>query len=154
MFDIGFPELLLIAIVGLLVIGPERLPEALRTLGLWIGRMRRSFTNVKTEIEKEIGMDEIRRQLHNEAVMEEMKRIERDVRDSVHAAEGPASSRPKGQDGVTADTETDAPADSATEAPAVAAPDSTADQPPGEPAQEESEQPNRERTQADDARHG
>jgi sec-independent protein translocase protein TatB len=87
MFDIGFPELILIAIVGLLVIGPERLPEALRTLGLWIGRMRRSFTNVKAEIEKEIGMDEIRRQLHNEAVMEEMKRIERDVRDSVnHAA--------------------------------------------------------------------
>jgi sec-independent protein translocase protein TatB len=87
MFDIGFPELILIAIVGLLVIGPERLPEALRTLGLWIGRMRRSFTNVKTEIEKEIGMDEIRRQLHNEAVMEEMKRIERDVRDSVRAGE-------------------------------------------------------------------
>ena len=89
MFDIGFPELILIAIVGLLVIGPERLPEALRTLGLWIGRMRRSFTNVKTEIEKEIGMDEIRRQLHNEAVMEEMKRIERDVRDSVRAGENP-----------------------------------------------------------------
>jgi len=87
MFDIGFPELILIAIVGLLVIGPERLPEALRTLGLWIGRMRRSFTSVKTEIEKEIGMDEIRRQLHNEAVMEEMKRIERDVRDSVRAGE-------------------------------------------------------------------
>ncbi len=85
MFDIGFPELVLIAIVGLLVIGPERLPEALRTLGLWIGRMRRSFTNVKTEIEREIGMDEVRRQLHNEAVMEEMKRIERDVRDSVNA---------------------------------------------------------------------
>lgn len=88
MFDIGFPELILIAIVGLLVIGPERLPEALRTLGLWIGRMRRSFTNVKAEIEKEIGMDEIRRQLHNEAVMEEMKRIERDVRDSVRHAGG------------------------------------------------------------------
>jgi sec-independent protein translocase protein TatB len=86
MFDIGFPELILIAIVGLLVIGPERLPEALRTLGLWIGRMRRSFTNVKAEIEKEIGMDEIRRQLHNEAVMEEMKRIERDVRESVSQA--------------------------------------------------------------------
>lgn len=85
MFDVGFPELILIAVVGLLVIGPERLPEALRTLGLWLGRMRRSFTNVKTEIEKEIGMDEIRRQLHNEAVMEEMKRIERDVRSSVNA---------------------------------------------------------------------
>ncbi|MEQ9005663.1 MAG: Sec-independent protein translocase protein TatB, partial [Pseudomonadales bacterium] len=83
MFDVSFAELILIAIVGLLVIGPERLPEALRTLGLWLGRMRRSFTNVKAEIEKEIGMDDIRRQLHNEAVMEEMKRIERDVRRSV-----------------------------------------------------------------------
>ena len=72
MFDIGFPELVLVAIVGLLVIGPERLPEALRTLGLWLGRMRRSFTSVKNEIEKEIGMDEVRRQLHNEAIMDEM----------------------------------------------------------------------------------
>jgi sec-independent protein translocase protein TatB len=79
MFDIGFPELVLIAIVGLLVIGPERLPEALRTLGLWLGRMRRSFTTVKAEIEKEIGMDEVRRQLHNEAIMDEMKRIESEV---------------------------------------------------------------------------
>jgi len=79
MFDIGFPELVVIAIVGLLVIGPERLPEALRTLGLWLGRMRRSFTAVKAEIEKEIGMDEVRRQLHNEAIMEEMKRIEADA---------------------------------------------------------------------------
>lgn len=80
MFDIGFPELVLIAIVGLLVIGPERLPEALRTLGLWLGRLRRSFASAKAEIEKEIGMDEVRRQLHNEAVMEEMKRIEQEVR--------------------------------------------------------------------------
>jgi sec-independent protein translocase protein TatB len=90
MFDVSFAELILIAIVGLLVIGPERLPEALRTLGLWLGRMRRSFTSVKAEIEKEIGMDDIRRQLHNEAVMEEMKRIERDVRRSVNDAAGSA----------------------------------------------------------------
>jgi len=80
MFEIGFPELVLIAIVGLLVIGPERLPEALRTLGLWLGRLRRSFVSVKTEIEKEIGMDDIRRQLHNEAVLEEMKHIEREAK--------------------------------------------------------------------------
>jgi sec-independent protein translocase protein TatB len=68
--------------VALLVLGPERLPEALRTLGLWLGRMRRSFNSVKTEIEREIGMDEIRRQLHNESVMQEMKRIEDDVKAS------------------------------------------------------------------------
>ena len=86
MFDIGFPELMLVAIVGLLVIGPERLPEALRTLGLWLGRMRRSFQSVKAEIEKEIGMDEVRKQLHNEAVMEEMKRIEREVKATADVA--------------------------------------------------------------------
>jgi len=86
MFDIGFPELVLVAIVGLLVIGPERLPEALRTLGLWFGRMRRSFTAVKAEIEKEIGMDEVKRQLHNEAIMEEMKRIEAEVRNTTGSA--------------------------------------------------------------------
>lgn len=87
MFDIGFPELMLSAIVGLLVIGPERLPEALRTLGLWLGRMRRSFLSVKAEIEKEIGMDEVRKQLHSEAVMEEMKRIEQEVKATASAAE-------------------------------------------------------------------
>ena len=86
MFDIGFPELVLVAVVGLLVIGPERLPEALRTLGLWLGRARRSFIAVKTEIEKEIGMDEVRRQLHNEAIMDEMKRIENEVKRSADAA--------------------------------------------------------------------
>ena len=79
MFDIGLFELLLLSIVVLLVIGPKRLPETLRTLGLWIGRMRRSFMRVKSEIEREIGMDDVRRQLHNEAVMEQMKDIERDV---------------------------------------------------------------------------
>jgi len=91
MFDIGFQELLLVTIVALLVLGPERLPGALRTLGLWMGRMRRSFNAVKNEIEREIGMDEIRRQLHNEAVMEELKRIERDVRSSADAAAGRAT---------------------------------------------------------------
>jgi sec-independent protein translocase protein TatB len=83
MFDISFPELMLVAIVGLVVIGPDRLPEMLRTLGLWFGRMRRSFMSVKNEIEREIGMDDVRRQLHNEAVMEEMKRIEAEVKRSV-----------------------------------------------------------------------
>ena len=80
MFDIGFSELALICVIALLVLGPERMPQALRTLGLWFGRMRRTFGTMKAEIEREIGMDEIRRQLHNEAVLDEIKRLERDVR--------------------------------------------------------------------------
>lgn len=79
MFDIGFPEFFIAALVALLVLGPERLPGALRTLGLWIGRLRRSYYNVKTEVEREIGMDEVRRQLHNEQVMEDIRRVEREV---------------------------------------------------------------------------
>ena len=73
MFDIGFSELLLIGIVGLLVLGPERLPGAVRTATLWIGRLRRQFHQIKAEVEREIGADEIRAQLRNEAIMDELR---------------------------------------------------------------------------------
>lgn len=125
MFEIGFPELMLIAVVGLLVIGPERLPEALRTLGLWFGRMRRSFTAVKAEIEKEIGMDEVRRQLHNEAVMDEMKRIESEVRGTVDDAQASLNEGIQAADNSIApppdpaDTPADASTETSAEAPAA-----------------------------------
>lgn len=80
MFDISLFEFFIAAVVALLILGPERLPVAMRTLGLWIGRLRRSYFQVKTEIEREIGMDEVRRQLHNEQVMEDVRRVEREVR--------------------------------------------------------------------------
>jgi len=102
MFDIGFTELLLVAIVALLVLGPERLPQALRTLGLWIGRMRRSFNAVRDEIEREIGMDDIRRQLHNEAVMEELRRIEQGVKSTATATTGLSATAPPPQDAPSA----------------------------------------------------
>ena len=73
MFDIGFPELLMISVVTLLVIGPEKLPETIRTASLWIGRIQRSFTNLRREIENEIGADEIRTQLHNESIMQDLE---------------------------------------------------------------------------------
>ncbi|MBC79737.1 MAG: twin-arginine translocase subunit TatB [Gammaproteobacteria bacterium] len=73
MFDIGFPELLLISLVALLVIGPDELPNAIRSLSLWIGRIRRSFTKIRQGIENEIGADEIRAQLHNEQIMQEIE---------------------------------------------------------------------------------
>ena len=76
-------ELMLIVLVTLLVIGPERLPETLRTLSLWVGRLSRSFTATKIEIEKEIGMDDVRRQLHNESVMAQMKHIEDEVKNAI-----------------------------------------------------------------------
>ncbi|NWB97373.1 Sec-independent protein translocase subunit TatB [Pseudomonas gingeri] len=69
MFGISFSELLLVGLVALLVLGPERLPHAARTAGLWVGRLKRSFNAIKQEVEREIGADEIRRQLHNEHIL-------------------------------------------------------------------------------------
>ncbi|PWU30398.1 twin-arginine translocase subunit TatB [Pseudomonas sp. RW407] len=70
MFGISFSELLLVGLVALLVLGPERLPGAARTAGLWIGRLKRSFNAIKQEVERELGADEIRRQLHNEHILQ------------------------------------------------------------------------------------
>jgi sec-independent protein translocase protein TatB len=72
MFDIGFSELVLTALVALIVFGPEKLPKAARTAGLWIGRFRRVLTDTRREIERELGADEVRRQLHNESIMKSL----------------------------------------------------------------------------------
>lgn len=74
MFDIGFTELLLIAIIGLVVLGPERLPGAIRTTAYWIGKIRGSFQNAKEELERELDVDGIKQQIHNEAVMRELEK--------------------------------------------------------------------------------
>ncbi|VXB21036.1 Sec-independent protein translocase protein TatB [Pseudomonas sp. 8AS] len=79
MFDIGFSELLLVGLVALIVFGPERLPAAARTAGLWIGRLKRSFSAIKAEVEREIGADEVRRQLHNEQILQ----MERELKQSI-----------------------------------------------------------------------
>ena len=84
MFDIGFSELIVCAIVALLVIGPERMPEAVRTVGLWIGRFKRSLRETRSEIERQMGVDDIRRQLHNEEIMRNLEQARLDM-DSVFA---------------------------------------------------------------------
>ncbi|WP_347331455.1 Sec-independent protein translocase protein TatB [Marinimicrobium locisalis] len=83
MFDIGFFELLIIAIVGLVVIGPERLPEAARAVGLWIGRLKRSLRDTRSELERQLGADDIRRQLHNEEVMRSLEATRLQVEEAV-----------------------------------------------------------------------
>jgi sec-independent protein translocase protein TatB len=60
MFDIGFWELALIGVVALLVVGPERLPELARTVGKWVGRIRRYVTAVRDDIEREIRAEELK----------------------------------------------------------------------------------------------
>lgn len=87
MFGISFSELLLVGLVALLVLGPERLPGAARTAGLWVGRLKRSFNAIKQEVEREIGADEIRRQLHNEHILS----LEEEARKIMQPQQPPAS---------------------------------------------------------------
>ena len=79
MFDIGFAELIIIAIVGLLVIGPERLPGAIRTGSAWLGRIKRGFNDIKREVEQE---------LHNDAVMQELKNTQQQLQDETSGIQG------------------------------------------------------------------
>ncbi len=80
MFDIGFFELLVITVVGLLVIGPEQLPGAMKTAALWWGRFKRGLQNTRTEFEQQIGADDIRRQLHNEEVMRRLNASREEIK--------------------------------------------------------------------------
>ena len=73
MFEIGFPELLVIIFVGLLVIGPERLPQVIKTLTRSFRAITSYINETKSEIEKSVGMAEIRQDLHNEKIMEDLK---------------------------------------------------------------------------------
>ena len=73
-------ELMLVCVVALLVIGPDKLPGAIRTGSLWLGRFRRSYNKVKSEIERELNTDEIKRQLHNEAVLEDIEEAKAHVK--------------------------------------------------------------------------
>lgn len=88
MFNIHSTELILIAIVALIVIGPEKLPGTIRTASLWIGRFRRSFYRVKADIERELNADEIRRQLHNESVMADIEEAKKQVRKAAEGTKG------------------------------------------------------------------
>lgn len=65
MFDIGFSELLVIAVVALLVLGPERLPKAARFAGLWVRKARAQWYSVKSEFEREMASDELKRSVGN-----------------------------------------------------------------------------------------
>lgn len=94
MFDVGFSELLIIAVVALLVLGPERLPKAARFVGLWMRRARAQWYSVKAELERELASEELQRSLKNPlADLEpQMQALEKDLRKEV---EGLDPTRPE-----------------------------------------------------------
>jgi sec-independent protein translocase protein TatB len=95
MFDIGFTELLLIAVVALVVLGPERLPKAARFAGLWVRRARAQWFSVKSELERELAAEELKRSLHDAKqaaarLQDTMRETEDEVQAKVRAAEAEA----------------------------------------------------------------
>ncbi|MFL0800681.1 MAG: Sec-independent protein translocase protein TatB [Agarilytica sp.] len=79
----GIAELFVIAIVGLLVIGPDKLPETIKTTLVWFGRLKRMLNDTRTELEQQLGVDDIRREIHNQQVLDSLQAI----KDAQQAAE-------------------------------------------------------------------
>ena len=85
MFDVGFSELIIIAIVALVVIGPERLPKVARTAGHLLGRLQRYVNDVKADISREMQLDELKK-LHTET-QDSVQSLELDVASEMQALE-------------------------------------------------------------------
>ncbi len=75
MFDIGFWELAVIMIVGLIVIGPDKLPGIARSAGKWVGKARYFINNVKYDVQKELRAEELRQAIERDAGLDELKQI-------------------------------------------------------------------------------
>ena len=85
MFDVGFSELVVIALVALIVIGPERLPKVARTVGILLGRLQRYVNDVKSDINREMQLDELKKL--QEQVANQVRDIDSSVTQEMRAVE-------------------------------------------------------------------
>ena len=140
MFDIGFSEIVVIAVVALVVLGPEKLPKTARTLGHLFGRLQRYVNDVKRDIQRELELDELRKLQQNvqsaareiETSMASATRdVEQNVRDVEAALSATASSAPSAATPAAAAPSGATPAGSVPSSPPAAAPAPSA----GSPAQ-------------------
>jgi len=126
MFDIGFWELALIGVVALLVVGPERLPGMARTVGLWVGRIRRYVGQVRDDIEREIRAEELREMMDKSKQLGELHEVVEETRSTVgdarrelertEAEADPTAERAAGEGGDDAAAKKEEPEPNPTEA--------------------------------------
>ncbi|HNJ08574.1 MAG TPA: Sec-independent protein translocase protein TatB, partial [Plasticicumulans sp.] len=102
MFEIGFWELVLIGVVALVVIGPERLPGVARTVGRWVGRARQIVSTVRSEVERELQIEEMKRTIaeHDTAeqfrqLHDQIRTLESELRSSVQSADPRTAATPE-----------------------------------------------------------
>jgi len=104
MFDFGFTEMVVVAVVGLIVLGPERLPKVAKQAGQWLGKLQRYVADVKSDINRQMELDELRK------LQSEVSDAARDLKGSLESAVGDAKSQ---FDSINADLQGD-PSSSAT----------------------------------------
>ncbi len=75
MFEIGFSEILMVGLVALLVIGPEKLPKVARMAGFWVAKSKRMVASVKQEISEEFQAEELRQSLKNKSGLDEFQKL-------------------------------------------------------------------------------
>jgi len=119
MFDIGFSEMVVIGLVALIVIGPERLPRVARTLGHLVGRLQRYVADVKADINREVELDELRKMKDN--LQQAATGFESSVQSEINAVQGDLNK---------AGSELNSAAAAAAAAPATAAAGAAADPAP------------------------
>lgn len=101
MFDVGFWEIALISLIALIILGPERLPRAARSLGVWVGKARRMLAEVKRDIDRELDeadlkkirdiKDEVKETVQDSKKMFEDASLKKDLDDAKSALEETAS---------------------------------------------------------------
>lgn len=80
MFEIGFWELVVVGVVALLVVGPEKLPGLARTAGLWVGKARRMLADVKAEVDRELHLEELKQSFRQQANLTDLKDLSEQVK--------------------------------------------------------------------------
>ena len=96
MFDFGFSEMIIVAIVGLIVLGPERLPKVAKQAGQWLGKLQRYVADVKSDINRQMELDELRN------LQSEVSGAARDLQESLQSTIAETRSQ---FDSITADLE-------------------------------------------------
>jgi len=100
MFDVGFSELCLIALVSLLVIGPERLPKVARLAGFWLGKTRSMVASVKEEIKLELQAEELRQIFKEQSGLQDVQHILDETSNTLKSAIEPLPKTDTGLDAV------------------------------------------------------
>ena len=95
MFDLGFSELMVIALVALVVIGPERLPRVARTLGHLAGRLQRYVADVKADINREVELDELKKM--RDSMQEAASGVESSFRQELNKTESELNAAAEGK---------------------------------------------------------